>query len=291
MTDHSSVPRGRSDDWQRTWGLIRNLTKKEISAQYKRTALGNLWSLFNPLATIAIFGLIFGVIFNGQVKPGVKSGMDSFALWIAIGIIGWGFLSRSVTGTMNSLIASQSLLTKVYFPRYVLAVSGVLASVVNHLPELFVLVVVVLVASGPHVLILLPLLAVAVVLVAVFALGLGLALSIALVYFRDLEHLWGIVTQVWMYASGVVFPLSMLDDVAQRAYAKGWALGGEPIPISTIFRFNPAETYLELYRGILYDGVVPPWNIWLVSLVWALAALGLGVAVYRKYAPLIVEEL
>ncbi len=86
------TPQERRDERQRTIGLIENLAKREISAEYKRTALGRLWSLLNPLASIAIYGLIFGVIFQGEVRPGRGSGIESFALWIAISVIAWGLL-------------------------------------------------------------------------------------------------------------------------------------------------------------------------------------------------------
>ena len=281
----------RSTERQRALGLIKHLSHRDVSSQYKRTALGRLWSLLNPLAMIAIYSLIFGVIFQGQVRPGIRSGMESFALWIAIGVIAWGFFSRSLTGTMNSLIYNQSLLTKVYFPRIVLPVSTVVSNTINHIPEVIVLVIVVMFASGPNVLVLLPALVGAVLMTGGFALGVGMALSIAVIYFRDLEHLWGIVSQAWMFASGVVFPIYILEDVQQRLFEQGVAIMGQPIPLLTIFQFNPAYTFLELYRNILYDMTWPSWQLWSAALGWVVAAVALGLFVFRKHSARIVEEL
>ena len=104
-----------------------------MSSEFKGTALGRLWSFINPLATVAVFALIFGVVFRGSVEPGRYSGIDSFALWIGIGVICWNFLSAGVINGMNSLVSNAGLLTKVYFPRQVLVYSAVGALVVDFL--------------------------------------------------------------------------------------------------------------------------------------------------------------
>ncbi|MDO4887441.1 MAG: ABC transporter permease [Actinomycetaceae bacterium] len=281
----------RSEQRQRTFGLIRNLARREISSQYKRTVLGRVWSLLNPLASIAVYAMIFGVVFRGGAPTGRGSGIESYALWIAVGVLAWGFFSNAIMSTMNSFVSNQALLTKVYFPRYVLPVSKMISNVVNHLPEMAVLLVIVIIVSGPRVILYLPVLAVVIALASAFALGLGLFLAVGMIYFRDLEYLWGIINQVWMYASGVVFPLTMLETVATDLQGRGISLGGEPLPLVNIFRTNPAELYLELYRGVFYDVALPTWNVWAGATAWSLLALFAGVTVYRRFSDRIVEEL
>lgn len=277
--------------WRNNWNLVLNLARRDVASQFKRTTLGRLWSLINPLATILIFSLIFGLVFRGRVDPGLNSGIDSFALWIAAGVICWGFLSSCVSIGQGSLVSNAGLLTKVYFPRWILAVSGVVARSFNFLTELFVIVVVMALAGGPRVFLYVPVLLVISVLTAIFALGLGLMLSVATVYFRDMEHIWSIFNQVWMYASGVVFPLHMLDSLQMDLAAKGITMGGEPLPLTTIFRLNPAELFLEAYRACLYDFTLPAADVWLGCLAWTAVSLGLGVLVFRRLSDRIVEEL
>ena len=120
---------------------------------------------------------------------------------------------------------------------------------------------------------------------------LGLILSIATVYFRDLGHLWQIFNQIWMYASGVVFPLTMINGVQNRLFDAGWQINGAPIPIVTIARLNPAETYLEAFRSCLYDFALPSLPVSLACLGWAVVMLTVGLTFFRRRSASIVEEL
>ncbi len=286
----SSIAAARLDR-ERVRDLTIRLTQRSVSSEFKGTALGRMWSFINPLATIAVFALIFGVVFRGGVEPGRNSGIDSFALWIGIGVLCWNFLSSGVMNGMNALVENAGLLTKVYFPRQVLVYSSVLALAVDFLFELAVLVVISMIAGGPRVLLFVPALALIMVLTALFSIGLGLVLAIATVYFRDVSHLWQIFNQIWMYASGVVFSLSMLDDVQNRLFDMGWAINGRPIPITTIFRLNPAETFLEAYRSCLYDFAMPSAGVWIACTVWGVGTFILGRAFFQHHEARIVEEL
>lgn len=271
--------------------LIWVLARRETSAEYKGTVLGRLWSLINPLATIAVFAVVFGIIFRGGVEPGINSGIHSFALYIGIGVLCWGYLTRVILNGMNAFLGNAGLLTKVYFPRYVLVLSSTVAQTFNFLFELLALLLVCILMGGPGVLLYVPLLLPVLVLTGAFGTGLALILSVASVYFRDISHLWTIFTQVWMYASGVVFPLSMLISAQDSLYEKGWSFGGKPLPLEFLFRLNPAELLLEAWRAVFYDFTVAGTEVWLGSLAWTVVVLGLGILVYRRYSGRIVEEL
>ena len=281
----------RSEDARQTLDLTLRLTQRSVSSEFKGTALGRLWSFINPLATIAIFALIFGIVFRNEVPPGRNSGIDSFALWIGIGVLSWTFFSSGIMASMNALVNNSGLLTKVYFPRQVLIYSAVLSLAVDFAFELLVLVIIAMILGGPGVLAMIPALLVVTVLVGMFAVGLGLMLSIATVYFRDLGHLWQIFNQMWMYASGVVFPLTMVNKVQNDLFDKGWQVNGGPIPLTTILRLNPAETYLEAFRSCLYDFALPSLPVFLACLGWAVVMLSLGLVFFRRHSASIVEEL
>ena len=148
--------------------------------------------------------------------------------------------------------------------------------------ELLVLIIIAMLMGGPGVLLMIPALLVVTLLAGMFAVGLGLILSIATVYFRDLGHLWQIFNQIWMYASGVVFSLNMLDSVQNRLFDAGWQINGAPIPITTIARLNPAETYLEAFRSCLYDFALPSLPVFLACLGWAVVMLSLGLVFFRR---------
>ena len=254
---------------KRVIDLTVRMAQRSISSEFKGTALGRLWSFINPLATIAVYALIFGVVFRGEADKGVNSGLSSFALWIGVGVIAWNFMSSGIQRGMDSLVGNSGLLTKVYFPRQVLIYSSVLALAYDFAFELGVIIVIMCIAGGPGVLLMIPAVIAITALAMLFVIGMGLILSIASVYFRDISHLWQIFNQIWMYASGVVFSLSMLNKVQTDLAAKGWTWGGEPLPIVTIFRLNPAELFLEAYRSTLYGFAIPSWQVWLGCTAWA----------------------
>lgn len=287
----SGITDQRKGEWQRIIDLTLRFTQRSVSSEFKGTALGRLWSLINPLATVIVFTIIFGLVFRGSVEPGTNSGIDSFALWIGIGVLCWTFLSSGIIKGMNSLVDNAGLLTKVYFPRQILVYSAVLALVVDFMFELLVLVAIALIVGGPGVLTMVPLLLVITLLTALFSTGLGLILAVATVYFRDISHLWQIFNQVWMYASGVVFSLSMLGDVEERLYEMGWSLGGRPLPITTLFRLNPAETFLEAFRACLYDFAPPSLPVLLACIAWGIGMFLFGNLFFSRYSARIVEEL
>lgn len=281
-----------------TLGLLWNLTLREIRSQYKRTALGRLWSLLNPLATIAIFSIIFGFLFQAPPPEGENSGLHVYALWIACGIIPWTFISGSVQAAMSSLTSNSGLLTKVYFPRHVLVTSTVMSLVATFMVELLVVMIIMIIASmmvigasGLMVLIYIPVLIGVLILTACFVLGIGFVLSVGVVYFRDIQHLWGIINQAWFYASGVVFPIAMVESAQNLLVQQGITFFGTPIPLVTLFKLNPAYHFLEAYRAVLYDFTLPGLDTWLIMLGWAAGALLIGVLVFRRFQGRIVEEL
>ena len=254
---------------KRVVDLTMRMAQRSISSEFKGTALGRLWSFINPVATIAVYALIFGVVFRGEADKGVNSGLSSFALWIGVGVIAWNFLSSGIQRGMDS----------------------VLALAYDFAFELAVIIVIMCIAGGPGVLLMIPAVIVITALAMLFVIGMGLILSIASVYFRDISHLWQIFNQIWMYASGVVFSLSMLNKVQTDLAAKGWTWGGEPLPIVTIFRLNPAELFLEAYRSTLYGFAMPSWQVWLGCAAWAFGIFGLGSLIFRRFSARIVEEL
>lgn len=287
MNQSQPARQGLAHDLHLVWVLAR----RQAVAEYKGTFLGRAWSLINPVATILVYTVIFGVVFRGGVEPGINSGVHSFALWIAIGVICWGYFQRVIMAGMNAFVNNAGLLTKVYFSRWVLVLSAAVAETLSFAFELGVLVVLMLIAGGPMVLAYLPALVIVVAITGLFATGLALTLAVGAVYFRDITHFWSIISQVWMYASGVVFPLSMLADAQASLYEKGWRMGDGPLPLVDIFKANPAEQLLECFRSLLYDFALPQPSVWLGALGWTAASLAVGVAVYWRFSDRIVEEL
>lgn len=262
--------------------LLVNLTMREVRGKYKRTVLGQGWSLLNPLVSIAIFSLVFGFLLKANPPPGHPSGLDAFGLWLAGGLLPWTFFSGSAVAGMSSLIVNANLVKKVYFPREVLVSSTVFSFVVTFGIELSVLSALLLLWGGRPVL-WLPLVAVAVVLLAAFALGLALLLGISNVYFRDTSYLAALIFQFWFYLTPIVYPVTLVDRTIAAHGMSPW--------LAHLYRLNPMERFVAVFRALLYDNRFPAWQDWLGSLTAAVVTLALGAVVFARFSRRLAEEL
>jgi len=259
--------------------LFVNLTLRELRGKYKRSVLGWTWSLLNPLATMVIFTVVFRFFLKVETSPGNPSGLDVFALFLLCGLLPWTFLSNGMSGSMGALIANSNLIKKVFFPREILVASNIASWVVSFLLEIGVLAVVLVVAGNFVVPWLLPTLGL-VLLQTMFVVGIGLLLSVLNVYFRDVQHLIGILLQIWFYATPIVYPITYVQE----------ALKDRPA-LFTLYKLNPMVRFVEAYRDCLYDLRFPPLLDTLYLFGVSAATLALGVLVFSKMEPKLAEEL
>lgn len=265
--------------------LLSNLTRREVKGKYKRTALGQLWSLANPLAQMLVYTLVFAVIIRVRPGPGDPSGLDVFVLWLMCGLLPWTFFTNVVNGAMTALVGNENLIKKVYFPRSLLVVSTALAAGYSWLIEMGVLTVAILLFGGMP-LAYLPLVLVTMLALLLFSLGFALLLSIANAYFRDVQHLVGILFQIWFYVTPIVYPINI---VADRSADYGPVLGS--FTLVDLYRLNPMESFVEVFRNLLYDNRLPEWSSALQCLGWAVVALAVGAWVFDRHQKRLAEVL
>jgi lipopolysaccharide transport system permease protein len=266
--------------------LLANLTLREIRGQYKRTIFGQLWSLVNPLASMLVYTIVFAFILRVTPEPGNPSGLDIFAVWLLCGLLPWAFFANVVQQGMGSLIGNAGLVQKVYFSRIVLPLSKVGSVGYNWLFEMGVLVVV-LVLCGAFVWPWLPFVLVMMVLLAVFAAGLALMLAVANVHFRDTQYFVSILMQIWMYLTPIIYPLSL---VQAQSDAHG-GLFGTQVTILDVYRLNPLERFVAVFRQLLYDNRWPDLHDVLLCAIWAAGALVVGVWIFRRNEKGLAEAL
>jgi ABC-2 type transport system permease protein len=257
--------------------LLQNLTNREVRGKYRRTALGQLWSLANPIAAILIYTFIFSFLFRLPAQVGDPSGLDNYALWLVCGLLPWLFFNRVLTLGVDSLVTNAGLIQKVYFPRIVLPLSLANATFFTWMLEMAVLVVA-LSILGSFVLPWLPLLAVFMILFALFSVGLAMVLSIVNVYFRDLSYLLTIVLQFWFYLTPILYPVEMVATQSDRL----GGLGGSSITLLNLYQVNPVEGFITIFRNLLYDNRMPELLTVGVAVAWTVIALGAGLWMYAK---------
>ena len=265
--------------------LLGNLTQRELRGKYKRSALGWAWSLINPLALALIFTFVFGVVFKSRLEAVGNSdleGIAAYPLFLLCGLLPWAFLSNGINGSIGALVNNANLVKKVYFPREILIGANVLSWVVSLLIELAVLGVALLVFGNVW-LQFLPILAIVIVLQTVFVTGIGLLLAILNVYFRDVQHFVGIFLQLWFYATPVIYPITLLGNIAERE-----VLG---VSLLTIYKLNPMTAFVEMYHQMLFYLQFPSWQLFVYAALVSFATLAVGLAVFKKLEPRLAEEL
>ena len=266
--------------------LLQNLTNREVRGKYRRTALGQLWSLANPIAAILIYTFIFSFIFRLPAQVGNPSGLDNYALWLVCGLLPWLFFHRVLTVGTESLVANAGLIQKVYFPRIVLPLSLANATFFTWLLEMGVLIVALTLLGAP-VLPWLPLVVLFMVVFGLFSVGLAMIFSIINVYFRDLSYLLTVVLQFWFYLTPVLYPVELVET---QSTALGGFLG-TPITLLDLYTLNPVEGFIEIFRNLLYDNRLPGFSTVIVALVWTVSAIGFGTWIYSKKEKMLAELL
>ena len=266
--------------------LTVNLTLRELKGKYKRSVLGWTWSLLNPLATIAIFAMVFRYFLKIPPPLGDPSGVHNFALFLVAALLPWNYLNNGLNGSMGALVGNANLVKKVYFPREALVVSNVASWAYSLLIEFAVAAVVYLV-FGNMVLPWLPLVLVLIAIQSLLVLGLGLLLSVLNVYFRDVQHLVNILLLVWFYATPIVYPISYVD-AADQAHPE---LFGHVIPVLTLYRLNPMVRLVGAFRNVLYDLRFPSMFDVAYVTVFGLVTLAFGLWAFRRLQGRVAEEL
>ena len=236
--------------------LIDQLVMRDIKTKYRRSILGLLWTVLNPLLMMTVLSIVFSYFFQryGEV--------ENFPVYLLCGQVIFNFFNESTSIAMGSIVHSGELIKKVYVPKYLFPISKVMSSGVNLLASMIALVIVMVVTRSrvtPTILLaLLPLL-----YVLLFSTGVSLFLSAAAVSFRDLMHLYSVLTTAWMYLTPVIYPMSILDD------APAW--------VRFIVDANPLTAFIKIFRAVVLDGVTPP-----ASLAWCAIALIVGSLVFKK---------
>lgn len=265
-----------------TQDLALNLTLRELRGRYKRSVLGWTWSLLNPLATVAIYSLVFGFFLKVDPPRGHPSGLHSFALFLLCALVPWNFFQNGLSMGLTSLLTNANLIKKVYFPRELLVASTIGSLVVTMLIELGVLAGILLIV-GNMVIPWIPVVLLLVAIETVFVFGLALALSVWNVYFRDMQHLIAILIQVLFYTCPIVYPIKYVPVHAN-------VLGVE-IPLLRLYMLNPLVRLFECFRDVLYDLRFPPLFDLAYVIVWAVGALVFGMWVFGRLDRRLAEEV
>ena len=237
--------------------MIRSLVHKDLRGRYQASVLGFLWTFIVPLCQLLVYTVVFSVI--------LRSTVEKFYLYLFVALIPWNFFSACLTGGSSSIIQQQSLVNKIYFPREVVPISYVTSSFVNMLYCEIIVIIVALISGVQFSLVGLLCLPVVMIIEYILALGITMILSAVDVYFRDLEHVMGIIAMAWMFMTPIMYDLSIV-----------------PENLKPIFMLNPMTSIVTAYRDILYAGKVPQLKTLAVMLGISIVLVWIGFLVFGK---------
>jgi len=232
--------------------LLFLMIKRDFVTRYRRSVLGILWSLLNPVLTMLIMTMVFSQIFRFEIPN------YSFAVYYLSGQFIFGFFSESTTIAMSSIVGNGAIIKKVYVPKWVFPISKIMSSLVNMFFS-FIAFIVVFIVMGESINWTFLLIPIPIILIFIFSLGVGMLLSSLSVFFRDINHIYGIGVTLLMFMTPLFYPVSILPD---RVYY--------------LIHLNPLFHYVTYFRDLTLSGTVP--SLWsnIICLGFALAALAIG---------------
>ena len=237
--------------------LFEELVKRDFTKKYKRTALGMAWSVLSPLMNLLIMWLVFSNFFGNNV--------DHYAIYLFAGQLVFSYFTDATNLGMNSLVGNAPIFSKVNVPKYLFLLSQNVSSLINFGLTLLIFFVFVafdgIAFTWKFFLLVYP-----TVCLIVFNLGVGLILSALMVFFRDMQYLWGILTQLIMWLSAIFYTID-----------------GYPYQTQCLFLANPIYLYIRYFRKIVIDSVIPTLQFHALGAFYALAVLGIGCYMYKRY--------
>jgi len=236
--------------------LVRNLVRRNVTARYKRSVLGVLWTLLDPLLTMVAMAVVFSAILAKSV-PG-------YSVFLLSGIVIWNFFSQASTQAMMDFMYSGSLVAQVYMPKSVFAFSSIGTHLVNLGLACIPLFIIDLIVGRPitPALLFLP---VSVLLVAMFTLGTGLLISSLAAFFADVINIFNLSIQLLMFLSGVFFSVDIMPEALQK-----------------VIFLLPTYQMVTIFRYPIYEGRIPPTESLIYFSAWAVGLLLLGLFVFTR---------
>ncbi|HRT20614.1 MAG TPA: ABC transporter permease [Candidatus Hydrogenedentes bacterium] len=260
-------------------GLLRDVVWRELRARYRNAMMGFLWAVVQPVLMMAILLFVFGYLLGDIMQArGLRSERPS-AVFLLCGLVPWQFLAVALACGTHSLIESQELIKKVYFPREIIPLAAVVNCLVNFFVGFVTLLVFIIVRDGVSALGA-GLFCVPFIFAIQFMLVLGLALLLSAlnVHYRDVGYMVDVVLAFGFYATPIFYPLGMVSS----------RLDGF---LFNLYMLNPMANLVTAYRQALLDNVFPEPMLLLRPLVVAVLCLLIGAVVFRRNAPTLADYL
>lgn len=237
--------------------LLQELVEKDIKLKYRRSFLGYLWSVLNPLLTMLVMVAVFSQLFRYEI--------ENFPVYLLCAQILFNFMIEATNQAVYSIWGNAALLKKVYVPKYIFTLSKITSSLVNMLFSLVALLIVMLLTRTK---VTVNLLFVPLILfqLYVFCIGFGFFLAQASVFFRDIQYIYAVLTTAWMYLTPIFYPIDILPQGVRNG----------------VMNLNPMYFYIEQFRDVILYGIMPDLELMLKGWLVAILFLGVGIICFLK---------
>ena len=237
--------------------LFSELVKRDFTKKYKRTILGMAWSIISPLMNLLIMWVVFNKFFGNNV--------NHYVIYLFAGQLVFSYFTDATNLSMGSLVGNAGIFTKINIPKYLFLFSQNVSSLINFGLTLLIFFAFVAIDgvtfTWKFLFLVYP-----IGCLIVFNLGMGMMLSALYVFFRDMQYLWGIATQLIMWMSAIFYTIDGYSQTVQY-----------------LFLLNPIYLYARYFRKIVIDGAIPTPQFHLLAAAYALIAFGIGAWMYKRY--------
>ena len=244
---------------------MKQLVSREVKRKYARSYLGIVWSVLNPLMSMAVLSMIFSTIF--------KRSIENFPIYYLTGSIFWNLFSGATNSAMTALVDNKGMLMRVKLSKQTFVAARMLTALTNFgytCVAYACMLIIFRVRPNPYML----LFPIVVVFMMLFSAGIGFMLSVFYVFFADVKYLYSVLLTLWMYMSAVFYPVVRLSEAMQ------W-----------VIRKNPVYNYIEFARDIVLYGIMPEPVLWLKIIGWGSISFAAGYWIFHKKENLVMQKL
>jgi len=246
--------------------LLIELVKREFKVKYKRSVLGILWSILNPLLMMLVMNVVFSHVFKFRIE-----GMN-FLVYLLTGLVIFNFFNEASSTAMASIVNNFSLMNKIYIPKYIFPLSKCVFVFINFLLTLIPLYLIILFTGteGTKAIITWAHLALPYVFICVFlfTLGVGLILSTISVFLRDMFYIYTVLMTILTYVTPMFWHISMIEESSMQ--------------VAAIFKLNPLYQFITFARTIILEARLPDLNSFLICGAWGVFMLIIGGIIFRS---------
>ena len=254
----------REEMWK-TKGIIFNFAKSDLKIRYRNSVLGIFWSLIEPLLMLGVLFVVFSTMFKFEIP--------NFPIYLLVGIVCYNFFKNGTVFALNSLSNRSTLMTQIYFPRSIPAISSGITAAIMLILELVVLAIFIVIFQfvPPVTILFLPLI---LALLFVLVLGIALPLSVLNVKYKDTEFIWMVIVHAGFFLTPIFYQFDMM-----------------PVQVQNVLQFSPMVQIVTMAHHVVLYGILPSVNTILYAVGSISVITAVGYLIFRKYQAKIVEEV